>query len=421
MNITSEKLKKSEIKLKVELSELEMENYRLKALEKLSAKVEIKGFRPGKVPKDVAEQSLDKNFVLAQTVDLAIAPTYLEAIKQEKIEPIARPKVTVTSQMPLVFEAIIPIYPEVSVKDYKKIKLEKKPVEITEQTISDEIKRFQSQHATYADVDRAAQMGDRVEIDFQGFDEGGAPLDGTTSKNHPLVLGDDAFVPGFEEQLIGQKIAEEREIKVTFPHDYFHKPFQAKVVKFKVKLNRLEQRNLPALDADLIKKVTDKEMSEADFRTELKTKLLQSKEQDEKNRLESSVLEAIQSKSEVDLSDILVEEEIHYMIEEQKHELENRGIKWDQYMEATGKTHEDLHKEKHQEAENRLKLRFGVQELFKAEKIEVSDAEVSAAFDDEMKILATMNYQPKIEEQEMFKTRLLNKLKMEKLITLFIK
>ncbi len=421
MNIASEKLPNSEIKLKIELSELEMETYRLKSVQQLSAKVDIKGFRPGKVPQEVAEQSLNKDYVQAHAIDLAIAPTYMEAVKDQKLAPIAHPKVTVISQSPLIFEAIIPLYPEVSVKDYKSIKLEKKPVVVTDETISAEIKRFQTQHATYADVDRAAQMGDRVEIDFQGFDEGGAALDGTTSKNHPLVLGENAFVPGFEEQLIGQKITEERELTVTFPSDYFHKPFQSKVVKFKVKLNRLEERHLPALDAELIKKITNQDLSEADFRAELQTKLIKSMEQDEQGRLENSFLEAVQSSTTASFSDILIEEEIHYMIDEQKHDLESRGINWEQYLSATGKTHEDLHKDKHQEAENRLKLRFGVQELFKLEQIEVTPEEVTAALDDEMKILASMNYQPKIEEQEMFRSRLQNKLKMDKLIAKFIK
>lgn len=422
MNITAEKLKTSEIKLTVELSELEMEPYLQKALEKLAQQINIKGFRPGKVPLDVASEQLEPGYVQAHAIDMAIPPTYVDAIKQEKIEPIARPKVTVVSDKPLKYEAIIPIYPEVKVKDYQKIQLEQKPVAITEEQVKAEISRFQSYHATYTDVtDRAAQIGDRVEVDFEGFDNGGAPLDGTQSKNHPIVIGDKSFVPGFEENLIGLKISEEKEFAVTFPADYFHKPFQSKVVKFKVKVNRIEQRNLPALDADLIKKITGKEMSEADFTVEVRNNLQKQAEQDEKNRLEGQLLEQIESKTEVTLPHTLIEEEVHYMLEEQKESMEGRGINWADFLKATGKDEHALHEEKHPEAEKRLKLRFGIQEVFKQEKIEVSPAEVDQAMQDEMKVLASMNYQPKMEELDMFKSRLHNKMKMEKLIQFFLK
>jgi trigger factor len=234
-----------------------------------------------------------------------------------------------------------------------------------------------------------------------------------------LVLGDKTFVPGFEEQIVDMKKGDNREISVVFPADYFHKPFQNKTVKFKVKLNRLEERTVPALDAELIKKITGKEMTAEQFRAELKENMLKSREQDEKARMENEVLEQIEKNTEVELAHSLIDEEIHYMNDEQKHELEQRGISWDQYLQAVQKTEKDLHDEKHEEAEKRLRLRFGVQEVFKLEKIDVTEEELNKAFQDEMKIFAAMNYEPKLEEQEVFKTRLKNKLKMEKMVDLF--
>jgi trigger factor len=421
MKITAEKQKKAEVKLTVELTELEMENYYKKALEKLSGQINVKGFRPGKVPPEVAEQQLDKGFVMAHAIDLAIAPTYVEAVKQEKIEPIAQPKVNVISDSPLKYEAMIPVYPEVKVKDYQKIKLEGKKVEVTDQQVEEEVQKFRGYQASYSDVQRPAQMGDRIEIDFQGFDEGGAPLEGTISKNHPMVLGDKSFVPGFEESLVGMSVGEEKEFTVTFPKDYFHKPFQGKPVKFKVKANRLEERHLPELNAEFIRKVAGKEMTEAEFRTEIKSNLQKSLEQDEKTRLENLLLEQIRDNTEVELSETLVDEEIHFILDEMKENAAQRGLKWEDFLKATNKTGQQLHDEKKDDAEKRLKLRFGVQELFKLEKIEVTDAEVEASFLDEMKILASMNYEPKIEEQEMLKVRLRNKIKLEKLIAVFLK
>jgi trigger factor len=421
MNITEEKKGKSEIKLIVELTQLEMENYYKQALEKLASKINVKGFRPGKVPAEVAEQQLDKTYIMAQAIDMAIPPTYIEAVKEKKIEPIAQPKVTVLADKPLKFEAIIPIYPEVQVKDYKKIKIEKKKVETTEELLEKEISRFRAFHSTFKKVDRAAQMGDRVEIDFDGSDEGGAPLDGTTSKNHPMILGEKTFIPGFEENLIGLKIGEEKVFKLNFPKDYFHKPFQNKIVKFKVKLNSLEEQDKPKLDAGLIKKIAGKDMSDSDFRAEVKKNLTEKTEQDEKNRLENELLEKIQEKTEVELAEVLIDEEIHFMMEEMKQNATQRGINWDQYLEATGKTEEQLHEDKKEEAKKRLRLRFGVQELFKTEKIDPTEKEIEDAFENEMKVLASMNYEPKIEEQEMLKTKMRNKLKLEQLIQIFVK
>ncbi|MCC6643761.1 trigger factor [Candidatus Peregrinibacteria bacterium] len=421
MNITKSAVNKAEITMTVELTEMEMEKYYQMALEKLSKQVNVKGFRPGKVPKDVAESQLEPGYVRAHAIDMAVPPTSVDAIKQEGIEPVARPQIKVLADNPLKYEAIIPVYPEVKIKDYKKVTITKSQANVTEEEMDSEIKKFQTYHAVYQDVDRAAELGDRVEIDFDGFDETGVPLEGTNSKNHPLILGDNSLVPGFEEQLVGMKKSEEKEISVTFPKDYFHKPFQGKVVKFKVKVNRIEKRDLPGLDAEFIKKVTGKEMSEADFRKELKENLQKSKEMDVQNKLEGEFLDQILAKTEVELSHTLIDEEIAYMMEEQKDHLASKGINWDDYLSATKKTEKDFHDDNHQEAEKRLKVRFAIQELYKLEKIEVSDAEVEAAFQDEMKILASMNYEPKIEEQEMLKKRLTNKLKFEKLLGLFQK
>lgn len=421
MKITSEKSGKAEIKLTVELTELEMETYYNKTLEKLSKTINIKGFRPGKVPLEEVEKQMEKPFLIAKTMDMAIPTTYMEAIKQEKIEPIAQPKVKIIADAPLKYEAMVPVYPEVKVKDYKKIKLERKKIEVDESKIKSEVKNFQTYHATYADVDRVAAPGDRVEINFEGFDEGGAPLEGTISKNHPMILGDKSFVPGFEENLTGMKVGEEKEFTVTFPTDYFHKPFQGKPVKFKVKLNRLEERHLPEINAEFIKKVTGRDMTEAEFHAEIKTNLGKNLAQEENNRLETELLEKIRDITDVELAEPLIDEEIHYILDEMKANASSRGIPWDEYLKAVNKSEQQMHDEKKEEAKQRLRLRFGVQELFKQEKLDVTEDELNKAFEDEMKILASMNYEPKIEEHDMLKARLRNKIRLEKLINLFVK
>lgn len=421
MNITSESAKNSEVKLTVELTELEFENYYQAALQKLASQVNVKGFRQGHVPLDVAAKELDKEFIMAHAIDMAIPPTYVDAIKQKNIEPIARPRVSILSPLPLKYEAIIPIMPPVTLKDYKKIKLTRGKAEVTEAELKDELKHIQAYHAHFHDADRAAKEGDRVEIDFQGFDEGGAQLEGTTSKNHPIVIGDKSFVPGFEENLVGMKVGEEKEFSVTFPADYFHKPFQNKVVKFKVKANRIEERHLPEMDPKFFKEITGKDLTEEQFLTEIRTSMQRRRQEEENIKVETSFLEQIEKITEVEISDILIEEEGHYMIEEQKQKMSERGMKWEDYLKAIKKTEKEMLEESKPEATKRLKLRFGVQQVLKEEKIEVTPEEIQKNFDDEMKVLASMNFEPKMEEMEQFKVRLGSKLKMEKLIEKFIK
>jgi trigger factor len=421
MKITVDKPKNSEVKMTVELTELEMETYYQKALQKLSTQVNIKGFRPGKVPLNIVEQQLEKDYILAQAIDLAIPPTYVEAVKEQKIEPIARPQVTVTAQSPLTYEALIPLYPEVSLNDYKKISVKPQKVEVDAKTVEEEIKRFQKVHAKFQDVDRPAKLTDRVEIDFDGFDEGGVPLEGTTSKNHPIVLGDQTFIPGFEEQVVGMTKDQTKEFDITFPKDYFHKAFQNKKVKFKVTARRIEETQMPELNAEFAKILTGKEMTEAELRQEIEKNLLKTKQAEEQSRLENEVLEEILKKTKVEIPHVLIEEEVHHMIDEQKKNIESRGMKFDDYLQAIQKTHDDLHKEHEPEAKKRLTLRFGVQEIFKLEKIEVSDEELNKAFLDQMEIFAAMNYQPEIEDQKVYKTQLTSKLKMEKLVAIFTK
>jgi trigger factor len=421
MKITVDKPKNSEVKMTVELSELEMSNYYQKALQKISQQVNIKGFRPGKVPLDIVEQQVEKEYILSQAIDLAIAPTYVEAIKEQKIEPIARPQVTVTSQSPLIYEAVIPLYPEVKLDGYKSISVKKQEAKVEAKDVQEEIDRYQKAHAKFQEVDRPAKLTDKVEIDFDGFDEGGAPLEGTTSKNHPIVLGDKTFIPGFEEEVVGMTKDQTKEFDITFPKDYFHKPFQSKKVKFKVTVKKIDEAQMPELNAEFAKLLTGKEMTEAELRQEIEKNLQKTKQAEEQARLENEVLEEILKKTKVEIPAVLIEEEIHFMIDEQKKNIESRGMKFEDYLHAMQKTHDDLHKDHEAEAKKRLTLRFGVQEIFKLEKIEVTDAELDKAFLDQMEIFSSMNFQPTLEDQKVYKTQLTSKLKMEKLVALFTK
>ncbi len=412
---------KSQLQLTVELTELEMEKYYHQALDRLSKQVNVKGFRPGKVPRNVVEQQVDQSMIYSMAADLAISPTYVEIVEKEKIEPVGRPSVTVENFMPLKFTALIPITPTVTFKDLQGLQIEEHPVDVKDEEVQAEITRYQRMHSAYTPIEREVQLGDRIEIDFDGYDENKVALENTSSRNHPMILGDKSFVPGFEEQIVGMKKGEKREIKVTFPADYFHEPFRNKVVEFVVRVVAAEEMQVPELTAEFIQKVTGKAMSVDEFKTSIRTNLLKAKQDEEKRRQENDFLSKLLEKVELELPHSLIHDEIDYIIKEQQYDLKSRGIEWKQYLEAMQQTESAVREEKHKEAENRLKIRFAVLEMFKQENITVNEAEMSKAIDDELAFLASMNFKTEQIDPQNLRIRLENRQKMDKLLQKFIK
>ncbi len=416
MDVKVEKPAKSEQKLTIELTELEMEKYYDRALTKFSKEINVKGFRPGKIPKDVVIQHVNEQAVWATAADMALPPTYSEALQKEKVPAIGRPKVEILSLTPLKYTAIVPIYPEVKVDGYKKIKLIPKKVELTEEEVKEEIGRLQKMHSTFVQTDEPAKIGDRVEIDFDGFDEEGVQLDNTSSKNHPLVLGDKSFIPGFEEQVVGMKTGEKKEIKVTFPADYFHEPFRNKVVIFKVKLVRHEIMHTPEIDEKFTEKVTGKPLSAKDFDKKIREDMMKNKEYEEKNRIQGELMSKLSDLTKVEIPQTLLDEEIEHLIHAQKHEMQERGVDWKQYLDATQQTEDQVKESKKEEASKRLTVRFGLQEVFKEEKIEIPKKELEEAFAMEMQMMAAFGHQPNQEQLAHIQLNVEHRLKIEKLV-----
>jgi trigger factor len=416
MKVEVQKPAHSEQKISIELDQLEMEKYYQQALKRLSTQINIKGFRPGKIPTSVVEQHLSKELINNTAAEIAIPVSYTEAVQEHKIEAIGRPSVIIHSAIPLKYEAIIPIYPEVKVEGYQKIKLIGKKVEVSEEELNEEIERLRKSNSKYIESDRPAQFGDRIEIDFDGFDESGVQLENTSSKSHPLVLGDRSFVNGFEDQIVGMTQGEKKEVKVTFPSDYFHEPFKDKVVIFKVRLVRHEIMNVPELNEEFVKKITKRDKTVDEFKKEVKENLQKNKEYEETMRLQGEMLQKIVDVTVVEIPKTLLEEEIEHMIYTQKAEMKDRGVEWKQYLEATQQSEEEMRAAKKGEAESRLKLRFGLNEVFKQAKIEVSEQEIEKAFHDEMEIMASIQVTKDMINPSELKNRLTSRIKMDKLL-----
>lgn len=373
MQITVQKLPKSAAKLTIELTDEELAKYRSLTSEQLSKKIKIPGFREGKAPLEVVEKQVGHERFASYVLENALSRSYAKAVVDEKLNVATSPKVEIKNEKPLKYEAEVALMPEATVKDYKNIKIPKENAEVQEKELEEAMKDFQKYYATLKQVERPVKKGDRVEIDFEGTDMAGTPLEGTRSKNHPLIVGEGMMLTDFEENLVEMKKDETKSFNVTFPKDYHHKPFQGKVVNFKVAVRRIEEVMIPEISEAFIEQVTGTKMTTDELKERFKKNIHAEKENAARMKREDKFLEQALKQVEVELPDMLIGEEVEYMTSELKSDLEKKGMDLKKYLEKLKKDEKDLQKEMHTEAEKRLKLRFALQFLFKEEKIEVSD------------------------------------------------
>lgn len=424
MKVTVSKPQKSEVTIAIEVDENELQKYMDQAARELGQQVKVAGFRPGKAPRDVIEKQVGAASLRAYALDLGLPYFYADAVIQEKVQVASKPKIKLITETPFAFEAIVAIVPEVKISGHEKIKIEKKPIEIDDKQVNDFVSYFQKQHANYAVVDRAAQKGDRVEVDFDGFEpEGNVPLEGTASKNHPLILGEGTMIPGFEEQVTGMKVGEEKTFTLTFPKEYHSKKFQDKKVKFTVKLHKVEEVKLPEVTKEWIKEINGEEQTPEAFRQQIRDTLTKEREQQERNRQENAFFDELLKHAELDLPEALIEEEIDFILDRTKMDLEAKGLAWEPYVKYLESQKRDPRAEKRSQAEKQLKLRLILQHLYKVENLEATDAEV-----EERLAVMAMAYPPK--EQEKVKQaykpgtqgflQIQNSLRLEKLLKKFL-
>lgn len=423
MKTTVEKLPKSEIKLTVELDEERTRKLYDKAAAQVSEMVKVPGFRPGHVPLEVLKKHVKPDALEAHMLDIALPETYAEAVKKENLQVVTQPKVKILSGEPLKYEAVVAVYPEVEISGYDKIKIPSEDAKVEDKDVDEVLEDVRKRRAAYKDVDRAAKNGDKLEIDFEGFDDGGAPLENTKSLNHPVVLGEGSLVPGFEEELTGLKKDDNKEFTVTFPKDYFHQPFRGKKVTFKVKVNRVQEIELPEFTDEFLKELTGTDKPLEEVKKDIKHNLLHEKEHAVKVKREDAYLDKIADLVKVEIPDSLLEEEIDSMVEEFKSQLEGRGIDLKQYLEQTKKELKDLSEMRRKEAEKRLRLRFALHQIFEQEKITASKEEI----DHEIKHILELypeaereNVLAEYKEGSYLIKRLENKIKMDKLFAAYL-
>ncbi len=423
MTITVEKLPKSQVKIVIELTPEATQKFYDKALQQIGQMVKIPGFRPGKASLEVIKKHVDEGKIESHMIDLALPETYGEAVTKEKLQVVSRPQINLLTTQPLKYEATVAIYPEVKLSGYDKISIKKEEVKIEDKEVEEVLKDIQKRSATFKETDQAAKKGDKVEVDFEGFDEGGAVLENTKSTNHPVIIGDGNLIPGFEEELVGLKKDEKKSFTITFPADYFHKKFQSKKVEFKVEVKKVEEVILPEFTPEFLKKLAGEEKTLDEIKATISENLLHDKQHQAKVRRENDFLEKIIELIEVEIPEALEEEEIDSIIEEFKNDLESKGITLQQFLDSNGKQLSDIREQHRKEAQKRLKLRFGLQDIFQKEHFEVTPDELKQEIE-RMINLYPENERAKIRQEyengSYLYRRLENKLKMEKLFDRFL-
>lgn len=424
MEFKIEKLPKSEVEITITVPAEKMLEYRDKACALISEEVKIKGFRPGKVSYDVLVQHVDEKIIKEETSRLAIQNSYAEVVLKEKINVVARPTINIKEEEDkLVYTAKVAVLPDVEIGDYSDVKIESTSTEATDEEIDATIKNLLRLHQVAQEIDGPAKKGDRVEVDFEGFDEGGAPLDNTKSKNHPVVIGDGNMIPGFEEELIGLKKGDSKEFDITFPAEYHHKPFQGKKVKFKVEAKMVEEMNTPTLSEELVEKITGQKTSTDDFKKEVRASIEGRKKEDEYGRQEGEFIEKLIKKAKIELPESMVNEEIDYMVRDLKHELEHKQkTTLEDFLKQSEKTEEVLRKEYLPEAEKRIKARLTINHVLEKEGIVIDDTELEKEIDNIVGIYPKGEHYKikKYYSEKDVRNKLRNRLKLERLFKKYL-
>jgi trigger factor len=425
MDIKVSPLPKSQIKIEIELTDKELEKYSDQAVRSLSSKVKIAGFRPGKAPFDVIKAHIGEEAIKQSMLEFALPQTYFEAVKEKKLEVISKPEIKIIKDQPLKYEAKVAVLPEIKVKDLDKIKIPIKEVKITDEEVKKEIDALQKNYAVLKEVERPLKKGDKAEIDFEGFDTDGKKVPNTESKNHPLVIGEGSLIPGFEKELIGLKKGDKKEFTLTFPKDYHKKDFQNKKVTFKIEVKKTEEFIIPEINEEFIQKMMHKKMTKEEFEAKVKEIMQDSKKNREKINRENEFLNKIIEASTLEVPEILVEEEIVYIMEDMKYDIEKKtGLKFEEYLKMVKKDEESIKKEMAKEAEKRVKLRLVLSHIFKVENLEPKEDEIT------QQINKIVEYYPEksreherthYEKGRQEYLQLVNKMKLDKLFNKYLK
>lgn len=378
MNYRTKKGEKSTLKIYITLNKEEWEAAQDEAYNKTKGKYSLQGFRKGHVPKAILEKTYGKGVFYEDAINEAFPKYYYQILdKDKKILPVDRPDVEIDKldDDGITMVAIVPVKPEVKLGDYKGINVEKVEYNVTDEQVQDELDKLQERNSRLVDVtDRAAENGDTTVIDYSGSVDGVKFAGGTAEKQN-LVLGSGAFIPGFEEQIVGMNIGEEKDINVKFPEDYHAEDLKGKDAVFTVKLHEIKKKELPELNDDFIKDAVGLDSLEA-YKIETREKLEKSAKAKAEAEIEDKLLKAISDASVVVIPDALVEREIDNIMQEIEYKLMYQGLKLADYIKYLGTTMEEFRKNYREQAETNAKYQLVIDKIIETEKITCTDEQL---------------------------------------------
>ncbi|MDF1506914.1 trigger factor [Robertmurraya sp. DFI.2.37] len=350
------------------------------AFKKVVKTVSVPGFRKGKMPRAMFEKRFGVESLYQDAIDILLPEAYTNAIEEAGIEPVDRPEIDVEQVekgKALIFKATVTVKPEVKLGQYKGIEVEKVNTEVTEEDVNQELTSLQERHAELVVKETAAENGDTVVMDFEGFVDGEA-FEGGQADNYSLELGSGQFIPGFEEQLVGTAAGEEKDVEVTFPEDYHAAELAGKKAVFKVKVHEVKGKELPELDDEFAKDADDEVETLDALKEKIKTRLEESKKHEAEHTVRDTVVEKAAENAEIDLPAIMIDNEVDRMMQEFEQRLQMQGMNLELYFQFSGQDESALREQMKEEAEKRVRMNLTLEAIAKAENIEVSPEEMDA-------------------------------------------
>lgn len=381
MATTFEKLSSNKVKLGFEVAPEKFEDALVKAYHKNAKRFSIPGFRKGKAPMKVIENFYGSGVFYEEAFDILFPEVYQEAIKEHNLTVVDRPELTesdIKRGEPIKFTVEVFVRPDVKLGEYKNLGIEKEAAEVTDDDVNADIERARERASRYIEIsDRPAKLDDQVNIDYAGFD-GDKQFDGGTAKGHDLVLGSGSFIPGFEEQLVGANVGDEVEVKVTFPEEYHAPELAGKPVVFKVKVNSICEKEVPALDDDFVTEVSETANNVEEYKAEVRAKLEKQAEDKADAAFENAVIEKVDENAEIDIPQAMIEDQIDNMLRDMEMRMMYQGMKLDDYFKYTGQTREQVREMYKKPAEERVRTQLVIEEVRKVENIEATEEEIDA-------------------------------------------
>ena len=378
----TEKQEHSVVALTIEITKAEFEAAKDKAFKKTGKNITVPGFRKGKAPRKMIEKLYGEGVFFEEAFNIIYPDAMEMAVEKSGIKPVGRADVDLgdpAEEGGLTIIAKVPVEPEVELGEYKGIEVEKETVKVLQADVKAELNRMAQRNARTETVDRKAKKGDIAVIDFEGFDNGEA-FEGGKGENYELELGSGSFVPGFEDQVIGMKAGEEKDLDITFPEDY-HKDLAGKKVVFHVKAKEIKCKELPKLDDDFAKDVSEYDTLK-ELKDSIKREITEQREQSAKYAVENELMEKVAANIECDIPDALIDEQCARFLEEFKQRLQSQGIPYDQYCKMTNMDEAKFLEEGKEPATRQVRMDLAVNAIIKEEKLEATDEEVEKQYND---------------------------------------